>query len=920
MMTERTLIAAALLGLGLALAGCGDSADSLLAKAKQSIAAKEETAAEIHLKNLLQKEDRAEARFLLGQVHAAAGDFRSAEKEFEKAVEGGYDKAKAGIALADALYQSGNMAKARETAAKLTPTQPADVAQLQTLLGRIALSTGKTEEADKAFRAAIAAVPDHVPAQLGLITLLAVKDLKLASAEIDALLAKAPNSTDAMGLKGDLEIAQGRSKEAAVLFAKVAAAEPQNRPVRAKLAAIASEEKDYAGAQKWIDELKKLTGPAVGTMHLQALNDFRQGKNEAARDAVMAGLKNGPNYLPSLALASTIHLSLNSFEQAEANARAVVEKAPNATQGYRLLGLTYLRMNAPERALQAVQMPIDKGAKDPVLLGIAGEASLRVNEAEKAAAYFSRASELAPADPNQKTGRGVARIAAGDKEGGLADLEAAVELSPGAVQADLALITQLMRDKQWAKALAAIDRMDKKQPNNPMAHMLRGSVSLGQGDVAQGRKHFEAALAQDPKFYPAVANLAALDVREKKLDDAKKRFTTLIDKDPKNVRAMITLAQIIQGTGGDKKDVLEWLKKAREADKSSIPAVLALAQFQMANNEAKDVIPALQEALTASPDRVELLDALGTAYLKVGDDAQAISTFDKILRLKPDSAPLQLRMGQFYMARKDFERALVHFRKSAELAPKAVEPKAALAAALVASGKVAEARGIAAALQKEAPKSAAGAELDGDILAADKKYLDAAASYRKALSVQKVLPISLKLHRALMLGGKESEAEALLKNLLAEGPKDPNVKSYAAMLEIGRKRWPQAAALYREVVALQPNNALALNNLAWALYETKDPEALATAEKAYALAPRSPEVLDTLGTVLLAKGDAARASDILKAAVNGAPKVMGYRIRLAEALIARGDKTSARKELELVVSEAKSGPVADKAQAMLKQL
>jgi predicted Zn-dependent protease len=160
----------------------------------------------------------------------------------------------------------------------------------------------------------------------------------------------------------------------------------------------------------------------------------------------------------------------------------------------------------------------------------------------------------------------------------------------------------------------------------------------------------------------------------------------------------------------------------------------------------------------------------------------------------------------------------------------------------------------------------------------------------------------------------------LLKNLLAEGPKDPNVKSYAAMLEIGRKRWAQAIPLYKEVIALQPNNALALNNLAWALYETKDPEAMAIAEKAYALAPKSPEVLDTFGTILLAKGDAARATDILKMAVSGAPKVMGYRVRLAEALIARGDKTSAKKELEFVLGEVKSGPAMEQAQALMKTL
>ena len=94
-----------------------------------------------------------------------------------------------------------------------------------------------------------------------------------------------PND-EAMRLKGDLEVAQGHIKEGSAIFAKIAAAEPQNSMVRAKLVSLAIDSKDYTGAQTWLDELKKITGPASGTMHLQALNDFRQGKYPAARDAI----------------------------------------------------------------------------------------------------------------------------------------------------------------------------------------------------------------------------------------------------------------------------------------------------------------------------------------------------------------------------------------------------------------------------------------------------------------------------------------------------------------------------------------------------------------------------------------------------------------------------------------------------------
>ena len=120
----RHFISAALIGLALSTAACSDSPESLLAKAKEAIAKKETKAAEIHLKNLLQKGENAEARFLLGQVNVAARDFKSAERDFERALEGGYEPVRTRIELVEALLSSGDTTKA------LAAQDPKRVAQV----------------------------------------------------------------------------------------------------------------------------------------------------------------------------------------------------------------------------------------------------------------------------------------------------------------------------------------------------------------------------------------------------------------------------------------------------------------------------------------------------------------------------------------------------------------------------------------------------------------------------------------------------------------------------------------------------------------------------------------------------------------------------------------------------------------------
>ena len=69
-----------------------------------------------------------------------------------------------------------------------------------------------------------------------------------------------------------------------------------------------------------------------------------------------------------------------------------------------------------------------------------------------------------------------------------------------------------VRQKKFDAALAAVAAIEKKQPDKPLAHDLRGSVLLAKQDVAGARQSFERALVIDPAYFPAAANLARLDL------------------------------------------------------------------------------------------------------------------------------------------------------------------------------------------------------------------------------------------------------------------------------------------------------------------------------------------------------------------------------------------------------------------------
>jgi putative PEP-CTERM system TPR-repeat lipoprotein len=904
--TLRLSALALAIGGTLFVSGCnrGDSPDALLAKAKQAIEANDRKAAEIHLKNLLQKEDSAEARMLLGSMHRKSADFRAAEKEFRRAVEMGKDRNIAAPPLLEAMFQSGDYQKLIDDARNLAVDQPAAKASVLTTVGRAYLSLNRMDEGKRSLNEALSADPNHLPAKVSLLALeAATADRAVAMGKLDALIAQHPNSVDALTLKGDLFLIEGKLAEARTLFESVVKAEPTNVMGLAKVVAIGIDLRDFESAGKSLNQLISISPASPGTLHLRALYEFRQNRLEPAREAIQNALKLAPDYLPSITLAGNIFLALNSYEQAERYGRMVLERAPNALQGYRLLGATYLRLNAPERALQTVQPVLDRKIDDATILSIAGEAALKLNDGTKAAEYFAKSAALDPNDPSKRTGLALSKMVTGDREKAFAELEQAVEIDSKSYQADFALIMARVRDKQYDKALESVTRLEKKLPQSPIAANLKGLVYLAKGDQPSARKAFGEALQYDPAFFASAANLASMDLRDNKPTDAKSRYEGVLKKDPKNAQALIALARLTAQTNGPREEVLKYLRQAKNSNPGAAPPVLALANYQIEINEPRDAIQTLQEGLASTPDRTEFLDLLGATYMRINERPQAIETYEKLLRLNPKSAALNYRMGELRAAIRDETGALSAFRRAAELAPQAVEPRIAIASVLLRQGKKAEARQIADSMKKDLPNSPAGLSLEGDIAALDGNWPAAISSFKKALSANRSVPIGIKLHQAYVRSGKDTEAASMLADWFKQSPEDVTMRLYAGEFELGRKNWKGAAAQYQEVLKADPKNAVALNNAAWSTHQLKDPQAIKLAEQAYALAPQNAAIIDTLGTILVDTGNATRGIELLRQAVNLAPRTPEYRLHLAEALMKAGDKGGAKTQVDTIQKE-----------------
>ncbi len=193
--------------------------------------------------------------------------------------------------------------------------------------------------------------------------------------------------------------------------------------------------------------------------------------------------------------------------------------------------------------------------------------------------------------------------------------------------------------------------------------------------------------------------------------------------------------------------------------------------------------------------------------------------------------------------------------------------------------------------------------MEGEILASEKKWSEASAALSEALKRQPIPALAASTYVALVNAGKTSEAKALADRWAREHPADTAVADVIAQQAMARKDYTAAIAQYRAILAINPENAVALNNLAWMMSEAGDPKGREFAERAYHLAPFNASVVDTLGWTLFKTGDAARGTQLLRLATNLAPNDPEIRLHYAEALTKGGDKEGAKRVLATLLSQ-----------------
>jgi tetratricopeptide (TPR) repeat protein len=450
------------------------------------------------------------------------------------------------------------------------------------------------------------------------------------------------------------------------------------------------------------------------------------------------------------------------------------------------------------------------------------------------------------------------------------------------------------------------------------------NLALVQGKRDDAAKVVDEVLKAQPDDLSASMVKASLLITNRTPADADKAVAILrplVAKNGNNANLHYTLGRAL-GTKGDLDAARPEFLAAIQKNANFIEPRLALAEMAQLKGDFKTALRYTNEILAINPNlsRVRVLHAVSLIYSgNAVDGRRELTTLE---RANPQDRELQLQMGVLELHDKHFKEAEEYFRKLSANSNNDVRPLSGLTQTLASEGQLDKAVALLQEETKKAPNNNQVRYLYAVTAAMAGRYDVALAEFQHLVAVSPQPQLYLALGNVYRIKKDYSNALANLEKSAQLAPKDPSpVVAEAEVLDAsGHTR--ESLDKYRAALRLAPNNATLLNNVAYLLADTGGSldEALKYARRAVELDSKQPRYSDTLGWVYYKQNLNDTALQVFRGLTETNPDNPTFHYHFAMVLLKKGDKATAKMELQNALSKKPSDEVRHDVEAALSKL
>jgi putative PEP-CTERM system TPR-repeat lipoprotein len=810
-------------------------------------------------------------RFLLAQLALAAGDPNAAKDYLDRAIAGGITDPLVPSMRVETLLM-GNQPQAlidAITANQIVLPEPAR----SVALARAALEAGKPDQALTTLQPVLSSDPKSIEVRVVRAQALAQKgDLDGALAQAKEVVADAPEAYEGQQIEGRVLLALGQSAaaEAALDSALKHLPPGVNLPTQGFLLAALTEaqlaQKKLTEAAATYQKLAQRLPEAQATRLLGGRIKLARGDAKGAVSDLQKLTTDYPDFTEAQVALGAAEMTQGSLEQAQQELSQVVHAAPDNVEARKLLAQVQLQLQRPGDAAQS--LTVGPAAGDPQLYSLLGQARVQNGEAGAAINTLERGVRSNPADVALKVQLAQAYLAAGRTRDVLTLTADDKLVDP---RLDMLRIDAMALERGADAARAEVERLLAARPKNVSTLNFAAAYYASQNEPTRARSLLQTALSIAPHDVSTLVNSARLSLAGGDAHTAEAQLRSALAADERSVEARTSLAGVLARNGAVN-DAVKLVQTGIDQAKSPDDVValqFALARVQLLAGKTTDASALLDKLVAAHPDRADVANEAGLLLLAARQPEGALKQFKSAVGVAASNAEYVYNVGRTQLALKQPADARDSFERAAQLRAEWLPPVAALAVLDLRE------KGVDAALTRVngvLAKRAGDANvmlLKGDVQAAAGRFADAVETYGQVQKVHPSTDVVLKLYQA-RVGAHQADPEQPLVAWLPSHPRDARVHAALGEYYLATGKLAQSTPQLEAATAQAPDDVSSLNNLAWAYQQLKDARAQAVAEKAYQLAPNSPEITDTYGWILVQAHATDRALPLLEKASRAA--------------------------------------------------
>jgi tetratricopeptide (TPR) repeat protein len=510
------------------------------------------------------------------------------------------------------------------------------------------------------------------------------------------------------------------------------------------------------------------------------------------------------------------------------------------------------------------------------------------------------------------------------------------------------------------QARATLDKIINNKKDFPDGRLTVGDFYYRMGDFAQAQREFQAAVkdgaANKITYEKRIVEMLAIQGKRAEAVEMADRLVTE-NKDDSEAQAIRASLKMRGGTKAELDDSIKELQSVISRMPDNAVVRYNLGDALAARGELEQAKLQFAEAIKLRPNYLQPRASLARIHLSTGEYPRTVQLADEILALSPSDRPAQLMRATALMGTNELAAARAGLGTVLQAEPNNRDAIYLLANLNYAEKKFADAETGFRQLYTMTPSDIRGLYGIAEMAMVNNHPDQARALLEKELATTKDKQgINLALANVFVRTQDYPNAIRIYEPMIAESPDNADLNMRlgevflrAQKLDDSRKYFEKAKTLapknvipllklgtiyemtgqrdrliptYEAVLKIQPDNGLALNNVAYHLAETGGDldQALTYAQRAKQQLPTNNDVADTLGWIYIKKNLSDDAIKIFRDLLTKDSKRVEWRYHLAMALFQKGDKLEARKEANDALKNSPNTQLEKDIRALLQRI